>query len=274
MEFTGPGLLALSMDERATLANMATECSAKSGICEADEETLRWIVNRRPGGASVAALRERIVAPDPGATYAGGIHHIDLSQMRPMVATPGDPDHGVPSDPTNGAFIDELGDVPIDIAYGGSCTAGKEEDFDFYAKVLREAVTAGRGVAAGVEFYIQFGSRDVEEYSRKKGYLEIFEQAGARVISAGCGACIGCGPGVEHPERSGHGVGDQPQLPRAQRPGPPLPGLAPDRGRVGGDREDRGLETGNVRCGSESLSLVDRIGPHWRLVFEIKNHSQ
>jgi 3-isopropylmalate/(R)-2-methylmalate dehydratase large subunit len=195
MEFTGPGLLALSMDERATLANMATECSAKSGICEADEETLRWIAARRPG-ISVDALRERIVAPDSAAVYAGGVHEIDLSQIRPMVATPGDPDHGIPSDPTNGAFIDALGEVPIDIAYGGSCTAGKEEDLDFYARVLADAVAAGRGVADGVEFFIQFGSQDVAEYSRQRGYLETFERAGVRVISAGCGACIGCGPGV------------------------------------------------------------------------------
>ncbi len=113
-----------------------------------------------------------------------------------MVATPGDPSRGVPSDPTNGALIEELGDVPVEIAYGGSCTAGKEVDMDLYAEVCAEAVAAGRTVKPGVEFYIQFGSKSVEAYARRKGYVDLFEQAGVRLIPPGCGACIGCGPGV------------------------------------------------------------------------------
>jgi 3-isopropylmalate/(R)-2-methylmalate dehydratase large subunit len=195
MEFGGPGLASLSPDERATLANMATECSAKAGIVEADDATLEWIAARRPG-AQVAALRARVVAPDRGAEYAGGVHTIDLSSMRPMVATPGDPAKGIPSDPTNGAYVSELGAVPINIAYGGSCTAGKEDDIEMYARVMQEAAAAGRRVADGVDFYIQFGSRAVEEFARKKGYLKVFQETGVKVISPGCGACIGCGPGV------------------------------------------------------------------------------
>ena len=113
-----------------------------------------------------------------------------------MVATPGDPANGIPSDPTNGAFIDDLGDVPIDIAYGGSCTAGKEVDLDMYAQVMKEALDAGRGVRAGVDFFIQFGSEAVEAYARRRGYVDVFEKTGVRVIHPGCGACIGCGPGV------------------------------------------------------------------------------
>src|SRR5439155_19966167 len=66
MEFGGEGLRSLSPDERATLANMATECSAKAGVVEADEATLRWIADRRPG-ASVEGLRAKVVAPDQGA---------------------------------------------------------------------------------------------------------------------------------------------------------------------------------------------------------------
>jgi homoaconitase/3-isopropylmalate dehydratase large subunit len=195
MEFGGPGLLSLPPDERATLANMATECSAKAGVCEADEDTLRWIAARRPG-TSVESLRTKVVAPDPGASYAGGVHVIDLSSIRPMVATPGDAAKGVPSDPTNGAYIDELPEVKIDIAYGGSCTAGKEVDLDLYAQVMREALGAGRRVSEGVDFFIQFGSKSVEEYARRKGYVDVFEKTGVRVIHPGCGACIGCGPGV------------------------------------------------------------------------------
>jgi len=195
MEFGGEGLESLSMDERATLANMATECSARSGICEGDEKTVRWIAARR-SGESVSDVRSRLVRPDEGAEYAGGIHPIDLSEIQPLVATPGDPDNGIPSDPTNGSFIDEIGEVPIDIAYGGSCTAGKAADLDMYARVLKDAVAAGRRVADHVRFYIQFGSRAVEAHAREQGYPEVFERAGVDVIGAGCGACIGCGPGV------------------------------------------------------------------------------
>ena len=195
MEFGGPGLAALSPDERAVLANMATECSAHSGIVEADDRMLEWIAARRPG-TRVEALRKKTVRPDPGAVYAGGVHAIDLSQIRPMVATPGDAARGIPSDPTNGAYVDELGEVRIDIAYGGSCTAGKEDDLDQYARVMREALDSGRRVKEGVDFYIQFGSTLVEEYARRRGYIEVFAKTGVRVIHPGCGACIGCGPGV------------------------------------------------------------------------------
>src|SRR5205085_9865970 len=80
MEFTGPGLRTLSMDERATLANMATECSARTAIVEADEKTFEWIAAMRPG-TDVAALRARAVSPDPDAEYTGGLHTIDLSTI-------------------------------------------------------------------------------------------------------------------------------------------------------------------------------------------------
>jgi 3-isopropylmalate/(R)-2-methylmalate dehydratase large subunit len=187
MEFGGPGLASLSMDERATLCNMATECSARSGICEADELTFDWLAARRPGSTR-RDLRARAVAPDPGATYHGGVHVIDLSTIVPMVAKP--------HDPTLGVSVAELGQVAIDIAYGGSCTAGKEHDLDLYARVLADALESGRKVAAGVRMYIQFGSEAVREYARGRGYLETFRQAGVSVIEPGCGACIGCGPGV------------------------------------------------------------------------------
>jgi 3-isopropylmalate/(R)-2-methylmalate dehydratase large subunit len=195
MEFTGPGLRTLSLDERATLANMATECSARTAIVEADEKTFEWIASMRPG-VDIEQLRARAVAPDPDAEYAGGVHVIDLSTIEPMVAHPGDPDHGIPSDPTNGALIDEIGEVKIDIAYAGSCTAGKVDDFLFYHQVAKEAVDAGLRVAEGVQFFIQFGSQAVEKFARDNGLLDTFERAGATVLNPGCGACIGCGPGV------------------------------------------------------------------------------
>ena len=90
----------------------------------------------------------------------------------------------------------EIGDVPIDIAYGGSCTAGKDDDVEYYAAVLAEAADAGRRVAPGVRFYIQFGSKEVAEEAARKGHLDVFRRTGVDVIPPGCGACIGCGPGV------------------------------------------------------------------------------
>ncbi|HET8646135.1 MAG TPA: aconitase family protein, partial [Vicinamibacteria bacterium] len=195
MEFGGEGLRSLAPDERAVLANMATECSAKAGVVEVDEATLQWVAARRPG-VTVEALRPKIVTPDAGAHYAGGVHVIDLARVQPMVATPGDAARGIPSDPTNGANVAELPEVKIDIAYGGSCTAGKEADLDQYARVMAEALAAGRRVQDGVDFFIQFGSEAVEEYARRRGYVDVFEKTGVKLIHPGCGACIGCGPGV------------------------------------------------------------------------------
>jgi len=187
MEFGGPGLACLSMDERATLCNMATECSARSGICAGDDLAAEWFAARRPG-TTAESFAARFVAPDEGAEYAGGVHRIDLSSLVPMVAEPGDP--------TYGKAISDLDGVPIDIAYGGSCTAGKDHDMDFYAMVLSEALEAGLKVASSTRMLIQFGSETVADYARSKGYLDVFERAGVEVIDPGCGACIGCGPGV------------------------------------------------------------------------------
>src|SRR5438132_7826 len=192
MEFIGPGLRSLSLDERATLANMATECSARTAVCEADEKTFEWIASMRPG-TNPDALRARAVSPDPGAEYAGGVHTIDLATIEPMVAHPGDPDHGIASDPTNGALVTDIGDVHIDIAYAGSCTAGKIDDLLFYHQVAKEAVDHGLKVADGVKFFIQFGSQAVEKFARDNGLVDTFERAGAVVLNPGCGACTDAG---------------------------------------------------------------------------------
>src|SRR6202161_1522734 len=106
-----------------------------------------------------------------------------------MVATPGDPG--------NGKYVRELNTpVPVEIAYGGTCTAGKNEDRDMYAAVLDDALKQGKRVADSVKFYIQFGSQETRDYCIRKGYLEIFQKAGADVIEPSCGACINAGPGV------------------------------------------------------------------------------
>src|SRR4030095_663171 len=119
---------------------------------------------------------------DPDAEYAATFE-IDLDEIRPMVALPGDPRNGIP--------IDELeGEVKIDAAYGGSCTGGKMADMDMYAEVLERALEAGQSGAAGVPLYIQFGSQKIKQYARQKGYIEIFQRAGAELIDPSCGACI------------------------------------------------------------------------------------
>jgi 3-isopropylmalate/(R)-2-methylmalate dehydratase large subunit len=125
---------------------------------------------------------------DAGAEYAHVIE-LNAAEIYPMVATPGDPG--------NGKFVRELHTpVPVEIAYGGTCTAGKNEDMDMYARVLEEALRQGKRIADSVKFYIQFGSQETRDYSIRNGYLEIFKRAGAIVIEPSCGACINAGPGV------------------------------------------------------------------------------
>jgi len=195
IEFGGAGLATLSPDERATLCNMATECSARTAICEADDVLTRWMADTRRESTREFAS-EHQVAPDPGAQYDGGVHVLELTSVVPMLAHPGEPEHGIPSDPTNGIRVCEAGDVAIDIAYGGSCTAGKFDDMAFYAEVCAAAHARGRKVAEGVQFYIQFGSESVRARAREKGWIDLFEACGVTLINPGCGACIGCGPGT------------------------------------------------------------------------------
>ena len=201
MEFGGPGLASLSVDERATLCNMATECSARTGICEPDGKLYEWMKRSMPH-LDIKQMEHNAVTPDEGAEYTGGVHHIDLSKIEPMVAHPGNPDKGVPSDPTNGALISEIGEVKVDIAYGGSCTAGKEDDIAYYALVCQAAADLGIEVADGVEFFIQYGSGLVKDLAVRKGWHELFQRVGVKLIDPGCGACIGAGPGVSiNPEQ-------------------------------------------------------------------------
>ena len=195
MEFGGDGLASLSIDERATLCNMATECSGRTGICEADDLLFEWMIQSQPH-LDRDTQRSLSVQADEGAEYHGGVHIIDMSQIQPMVAHPGDPDKGIPSDPTNGANITDIGEVAINIAYGGSCTAGKADDVAYYALVCQAAEDAGLVVKEGVDFYIQYGSGIVKDLAVKQGWHDLFSRVGVKLIDPGCGACIGAGPGV------------------------------------------------------------------------------
>ncbi|MGD0416718.1 MAG: aconitase family protein [Terriglobales bacterium] len=188
MEYAGEAVEALSVDERATMTNMAAEIGGFTGIVAPDEKVVEFLVERR--GMKRAEIEKMIAGldSDPDAEYAEVIE-LDAAEITPMVATPGDPG--------NGKYIRELGArVPIEIAYGGTCTAGKNEDMDMYASVLADALKQGRRVSRNVKFWIQFGSQETREYSKRRGYIEIFEKAGAHVIEPSCGACINAGPGV------------------------------------------------------------------------------
>ena len=186
LEFAGEDLKNWPMDERATLTNMAVEAGGTTGIIEPDEVTLDYIVRTR--GLDGEEVRNGFTYSDPDAEYAA-VFEIDLSAIRPMVATPGDPRNGIP--------IDELTEeIRIDAAYGGSCTGGKMADMDMYAEVLENALQQGKRVAKGVHLYIQFGSQKIKQYARRKGYIEIFQRAGAELIDPSCGACINAGPGA------------------------------------------------------------------------------
>ena len=186
LEFAGEDLANWPMDERATLTNMSVEAGGFTGIIEPDERTLDYIVTMR--GLAPEEVRKGFVYSDAEAEYAA-VFEIDLDEIRPMVALPGDPRNGIP--------IDELAEeVRIDAAYGGSCTGGKMADMDMYASVLQSALAHGKRVAPGVHLYLQFGSQKIKQYAREKGYIEIFTEAGAELIDPSCGACINAGPGA------------------------------------------------------------------------------
>ena len=188
MEYAGDAVEALSVDERATMTNMAAEIGGFTGIVAPDAKVVEFLLERRGMKRADAEQMIKGLASDPNAEYAQVIE-LDAAEITPMVATPGDPG--------NGKYIRDLHTpVPIEIAYGGTCTAGKNEDMDMYAAVLADALSKGKRVAPSVEFYIQFGSQETREYCARKGYLAIFEKAGARVIEPSCGACINAGPGV------------------------------------------------------------------------------
>jgi 3-isopropylmalate/(R)-2-methylmalate dehydratase large subunit len=189
IEYAGPAVEALSVDERATMTNMAAEVGAFTGIVAADEKAVEFLVAERGMARDRAEALVEGMQSDPGAEYVKVIE-IDAAAIRPMAA--------LPNDPGNGVFIDELDPdrIRIDIAYAGSCTAGKKEDMDMYARVFQEADARGLRIHPDVRTYIQCGSLEVREYCREKGYLDLFERMGAEFIEPGCGACINAGPGV------------------------------------------------------------------------------
>ena len=182
-EFGGEVIGRMSIDERATLTNMTAELGGLTGIVEPDAETVRFLKERR----GIDFQLQPWMRSDDGAAYAQ-VMDIDCNTIGAMVAAPGDPGNGLP--------IAQLPQpVRVDMAYGGSCTAGKREDFDHYHEVLAWGLAHGLRVPPHVQLFLQYGTTAVRDYCESRGYDRVFTQAGARMLQPSCGACANCGPG-------------------------------------------------------------------------------
>lgn len=175
MEYTGPGVASLTMDDRFTIANMAIEAGAKNGIFEVDEKTIEYMKEH-------STKEYTIYKADEDAEYTRVIE-IDLSTLRPTVA--------FPHLPENTRTIDEVGDIPIDQVVIGSCTNGRIEDLRVAAKILK-----GKKVKKGVRTIIFPATQKIYLQAMKEGLLEIFIEAGAAVSTPTCGPCLGGHMGI------------------------------------------------------------------------------
>jgi 3-isopropylmalate/(R)-2-methylmalate dehydratase large subunit len=179
MEFTGPGVANLSMDDRFAIANMAIEAGAKNGIFPVDEKTREYM---RQHKSKVVSKRPRAFAADKNADYEQ-VYVIDLAQIKPTVS--------FPHLPENARTIDKVGNVKIDQAVIGSCTNGRISDMEVAARILK-----GKKVAPGVRCIIIPGTQQIYLDCVKRGYAEIFVKAGAVFSTPTCGPCLGGHMGI------------------------------------------------------------------------------
>jgi len=175
IEFDGPVIDALSVDARMTISNMAIEVGAKAGLMRADAKTLAWYEGR--GQRSPAP-----VDPDADATYAV-THTLDLSDLTPQVAKP----HAV----DNVSPIAEVEGTPIQQGYVGTCTNGRLEDLGIAAGILK-----GRRVHPDVRFIVAPASKRILLDAIEAGYIQTLVEAGAALVTPGCGPCVGTHNGV------------------------------------------------------------------------------
>jgi homoaconitate hydratase len=199
LEFAGPGVTTLSVDERLTIANMTTEWGALTGVFPCDAITIAWLEEcfahlESRGDNRGDLTRERLdqiaaepITADDGATYVQTIT-LDLSRVTPAISGP----HNLKIVAPVSAF--EAEPVPIQKAYLLSCVNGRADDLSEAAQVLR-----GGRVAEGVEFYVAAASSEIETEVRRRGDWELLEAAGALFLPPGCGPCIGLGSGVLGP---------------------------------------------------------------------------
>ena len=170
MEFTGPGVATLSMDDRLCICNMAIEAGAKNGIFPVDEVTIAYLTGR--------SRREwTVYEADPDAEYEKTIH-IDLSAIEPTVSWPHLPENTHTAKESEGVAIDQ---VVI-----GSCTNGRLEDMQAAYEILK-----GKTIAPGVRGIIIPGTMAVYKACLQNGWLEAFIDAGCIVSTPTCGPCLG-----------------------------------------------------------------------------------
>lgn len=181
IEFTGPGVSHLSMDDRFTIANMAIEAGAKNGIFPVDDKTRQYMKENKSENKQ-SRKKVRVFRPDKDAEYEK-TYRIDLSALRPTVA--------FPHLPENTRTIDEVGEIKIDQVVIGSCTNGRMEDMKVTAKILK-----GKKVAKGVRLIIFPGTQKIYLECVKNGYAEIFVKAGAVFSTPTCGPCLGGHMGI------------------------------------------------------------------------------
>ena len=194
LEFTGPGVASLGIEERMTIANMTTEWGALAGVFPDDEVARAYLRARAehfkqrgdPNPRLTSEMIERldVLAADPDAFYAKQID-FDLSDVNPFVAGPNEV-----KTIASAAELDQK-NIKIDKAFLMSCVNGRLQDFAEAAKVV-----GGRRVAEHVKFYIAAASSEIEEQARKLGYWRGLVDAGAIALPPGCGACIGLGEGT------------------------------------------------------------------------------
>lgn len=175
MEFTGEAIDRLSIDNRFSMANMAIEAGGKNGIIAPDDITLAYVKGR-------AQRPYKIYQSDEDAVYARIIEY-DVSKMEPVVAFPHLPENTRP--------ISEVGTVLLDQVVIGSCTNGRIEDLEIAASILK-----GHKVHAEIRTIIFPGTQDIYLEALRRGYIEIFVEAGAVVSTPTCGPCLGGHMGI------------------------------------------------------------------------------
>ena len=170
MEFTGPGVASLSMDDRLCICNMAIEAGAKNGIFPVDDRTLEYLKGR--------SEREPVIyTADEDAPYEKTVE-IDLSKIEPTVACPHLPENTRPAK--------ELENIRIDQVVIGSCTNGRMEDMEAAYRILN-----GKTVAKGVRCIIIPATMAIYRECIQRGYTTAFIDAGAVVSTPTCGPCLG-----------------------------------------------------------------------------------
>ena len=171
-EFTGPTIKKMSIAGRMTVCNMAVEMGAKNGIIAPDETTSKFLEGRVKNLPDFETLQS-----DKDAVYERTVE-FDVSKMEPQVACPASVDNVKP--------VSEVGNVPIEQAFIGSCTNGRIEDLRLAAEIIK-----GKRVKDGVRALVIPASQEIYRQALNEGLMEIFTDAGAIVCGSACGPCLG-----------------------------------------------------------------------------------